>query len=61
MNWMRRSTGYAATGRDSGLRVEAIEAFQIVDTRKGRREVIGPFSTSAEALDAAERLPARAA
>ncbi len=61
MNWIRRTTGYAATGRDSGLRVEIIEAYRVVDDRVSPRQVLGPFETSGEARDAAERMPGRVA
>lgn len=61
MNWVKRATGYAATGRDSGLRVEVIEAYRVVDDRTSPRQVLGPFETAGEARDAAERMTGRVA
>lgn len=55
MNWIRRTRDWAATGEMSGVRVEPVEAFRIVDERGGRR-VSALYETAASARDAAEQM-----
>jgi len=62
MNWMRRTNDWATTGDSSGIYViERDGGAWLVDNRSGKPRYRGPFGGPAAAMEAAVRLPARAA